>query len=968
MTNNTYPKRDPEKIKELISLNFDSRQYFFSKADKTWLEWLWDNGLLDDLKKKADDVSQYSYRLPELEYLTRMAEEDPVVVADIIEGVEISKDTFNPEVIDRFFWIVGLLPPEQIGRLIPKILREDWNGLMSSFNKSGYEYQKIVEKLHTAKDFGSLVEFSRVVLTLRSEEELAKIEKFFISDKMFYLHDITQTGIFEALLDPENPRKEETLDVVLDVLSDAVCIGKDREENVFEESEPFYLPEIDIFTVRLETDNRSYLREDIQNLVATAKELSRELFTSSCGNEIEVRRLYDAYIAPLPDSQTLFKLRLFVITRCPGLFVEEIKNALFRVFNVGERYFEIENGAEYHNALLAGFGSLNEETKHEYISNVIEYFGKTLEDKDREGWRKRDGIKILRYIQSELTETEISKAEEVFGKFPEEEPEAPHPDVGHMKSGFVSHQSPVNLSDFSVVEIIEHFKSDWSPAVLQEQFKEDDFLRPRGSEGLGDALKEDFKNREDEYFDHLNDFFDRDQVDPGYIYALLRYIEDSLRASKTFTDDQLNLLFNFFDLIKSSGEENEFERSKEKSYFADWITVHKVMADILVDVLRVMRGSQLFKDNRDKILGIIKYLFTIESSPDAEDDEREAGEPFHVAINSTRGRNYEAFVLFAGDDSKELEQDVKDIFTFVLNNDTSNAVRFMVGHYLATFYFRDTSFIQGLLPEIFPKDKAGVEKAYFATWEGYLTNALYKELYEELKDYYAYAITLDKSDYPERKYAKGLDETLAGHLALAYAHFNLIPGDSLFDAFWNTPNETRHYEFASFIGRHYLTRDRAGDEWLQNEMKVSKDKLIDFWNWILTTDLPIEQKAFSGFGFWINPGKEIIPDEIAVVNMAKTLEKSGGKIDWEYGLIQRLPKFAEVNPEKTLEIIRNMVLLGDDMNPNYRHYFDAHGNFAEPLRTIYGNESMKKPVRDLINTFVSKGGRNFWSLKEIIEG
>lgn len=300
--------------------------------------------------------------------------------------------------------------------------------------------------------------------------------------------------------------------------------------------------------------------------------------------------------------------------------------------------------------------------------------------------------------------------------------------------------------------------------------------------------------------------------------------------------------------------------------------------------------------------------------------------------NLFKGRAYECFVQFTGNEGGSLADDVKRLFAHILDNESSNAVRFVIGHYLATFYFRDVPFIQSLMPKIFPKGEVGKEKIYFATWEGYLANSLYKELYDELRDYYAYAITLDSKNYPERKYLKGLDETLAAHLALEYAHFDLAPGDPIFDSFWNTPNATRHYEFASFIGRHYLTRDIASDKWFE-ENKVSKQKLIDFWDWILSTDIAIEPKAFSGFGFWINPDKEIIPDTVAVEKMATTLSKSHGEIDWDYGLLRRINKFAEINPEKALEIIKGLLLLNDEINPNHRLYFDASRQIGGLLRS-----------------------------------
>ena len=953
--------------KELIGYNSDAKRYFFSTATEQWVKWFYDNDLFAELKKKAEDPTKYGYRLPELEYLTRMAEKEPHIVADIILSVPISKETFNPEVVDRFFWITGLLPTEEIKRILTKVLAEGWLKLMSPFSRSGYEYQKMVEKIGAAKDYETLLTLAKIILTVRGKEEFADSERFSISDKLFYLGDISETGIFELITNSDNTKKEESLKLLMQVLADIVDLGKEREETVFEATEPFFLLDVDIFTLELDTSKRSHFREDIQNLVASCKIMIGSLLGPVCGNETEARRIY-ASIATLPDSLTCWRLKLYAITRCPELFKAEIKEALFRVFNVGERYFEIDGGAEYHQGLIAGFGSLDEPTQREYVAKVIEYHGATLEDKDREQWRKRDGLEILTYVQKYLTPAEVAITEPIFGKILKDGEIVPRPSMGQIRSGFVDHKSPFNPAEQTIDVLIGHLKTDATPKALNEQYKGDDFLGPRGAEGLGDAIKEDFKTRKVEYLSNLNKFFDREAIDPSYVYAILRQVEDTFRAKESFTDEQCQQIISFFDLIRISGEATEFMPSSEKSYFADWITVHKSMADVLLEILGVIKESQVFKENRGKILPIIKYLLTIKSSPDVEDDKRESNEPAHIAINSVRGQAYRAFVQFTyNDGNKTLSDDVKVLYEYVLDTDTSNAVRFTTGQFLASFYFRDIPFIKGLLPKLFPMGEAGKEKLYFATWEGYLSSSLYKELFDELRGYYEYAIKTDPNSYPDRKYLKGLDETLAAHIALAYAHFDFDNDDSLFILFWKTPNETRHYEFVSFIGRTCITRSGAGDTWFA-ENKVSKEKLIGFWSWILATDIKIEPKAFSGFGFWINPDKEVIDEKIIIKNLPPTLEKSEGEIDWDYGMTRRMKVFAEIDPVNTLEIIRHFLLLNGELNSHRRvPLFSIDSEIKDALEIIYKTDALKPKVIELINLLIEKGSSIFWGLKDVIK-
>lgn len=953
---------------ELIGYNADAKRYFFSKADEQWLQWFLDNNLFVELKKRADDPTTYGYRITELEYLTRMAEKQPKIVADIILSVPISKETFNPEVIDRFFWITSLLPLEQIKSILPKMLSEGWLPLMSRFGRSGYEYQKMAEKISQAKDYDAALSLAKIILTVRPKSDFEKSERFSISDNFFYLRDISETGIFELLVAADNSKKEESLALSLETISKIVDLGKDPEEAVFEKAEPFYLLDVDIFTLELDTDKRSHMREDIQNLVAIYKILIRQTLGTLCENTTEAKKIYTKYVATLPDSRTCYRLKLYAITSCVEIFKGEITDALFRVFNVGERYFEIDGGAEYHRALVASFGSLDSKTtQREYVKKAIEYFGANLDDVDKEKWRKRDGREVLSYIKEYLLPDEKIVAEKTFGTLLDSDKIKPHPSVGEVTSGMVNHKPPFNPGDSSVIELIARLKTDATPKALEEKFKGDDFLNPRGAEGLADGIKADFRKRRGEYFVKLDQFFDRDTIDASYVYAILQQIDSMFREKEIFTNDECVQLINFFELIKRSGEQKEFEPADEKSYIADWITVHKLIADILLDILAITKDAQIFKDNRGKILGIIKYLLTIESSPNAEDDKRESNEPASVAVNSVRGQAYRAFVQFTYNEGNDiLSKEAKEIFVQVLDNDKSNAVRFTLGQFLASFYYRDITFVRSLLPKIFPKNPEN-EKQYFATWEGYLSVSLYKELFIELKDYYLYAVNIDPEDYPERKYLKGLDESLAAHLALAYMHFDDFKiGDPLFELFWKTRNETRHFEFVSFIGRHCINRGRTEDSWFK-ENGVSKEKIINFWNWIIATDISIEPKAFAGFGFWINPDVEIIEDKIVIKNLPATLKKSEGDFDWDYGLTKRITIFAELDPKSTLEVIREFLLLNNELSPHRRSpMFSLEREIKDALEIIYKDASLKSGVENLISILIEKGSNGFWGLKEVI--
>ena len=650
-----------DTVHDLLA-NEDAKRFFFSQADEAWLDWLWVQGFLDEMKKKAENTTRYSYHLPELEYLTRMAEKNPAKVAEIIVAVKISEANFNPEVVDRFMWIMGILPAEQIKTLTAKIRDENWVYLMRAFRKTGYEFERIINKLVEKKENDTLLELAQATLAVKSKIEISEKDTFSMDDP-FYVSDLDASGIFESLADIDEHGTEQALQITTSVMTEIIKLGKPDEDKIFDYEDQFALYDVDFFTLEVGNKRNASYREDVKNLAATIKKLVEKTIGKKCGDIKEVKRLFE-YVDKLPSCRSMWRLRLFALSQCPDVFKDELKTAFFKVFEVGERYFEIEGGAEYHQLLICCFGVLDPNTEQrEYVKKVFEYFGAVLEDKDKEKWRKRDGLKIFSFIKDNLITEEKDQVKEKFDHSLGEINFTPEPSIGQMRSGSVNHKSPVDIGSFTIEQIIANLKSEWTQEKLTEQFKNDDFLNPRGVEGLGDALKEDIKKRTDDYLNKITSFFDRDVIHPAYVYSFLRGIEEMLRNKQTLTLDQIGRLFKFFDLIKDSGQNVAFKRKDDKSWLADWIEVHKVMTDILLFVLEDKeKRTEINKQYRGQIKDLISYLFTIKDSPSKEQEKPEYGEPYHIAINSVRGRAYEVFVVFTENEGKVLTDYSKELY------------------------------------------------------------------------------------------------------------------------------------------------------------------------------------------------------------------------------------------------------------------------------------------------------------------
>ena len=151
--------------------------------------------------------------------------------------------------------------------------------------------------------------------------------------------------------------------------------------------------------------------------------------------------------------------------------------------------------------------------------------------------------------------------------------------------------------------------------------------------------------------------------------------------------------------------------------------------------------------------------------------------------------------------------------------------------------------------------------------------------------------------------------------------------------------------------------------------KISKEKLLKFWDWVLSEKNIIDTKVLSGFGFWINPDAEVLDDSSVVKKIAETLKKSDGDIDWDYGLMQRLVKFAKIDPNNTLLIIKSYLLdKKGNLNQNRRiPMFSIDKEIKEALGIIYQKPDLKQEVSDLISQLFQKGSTLFWGLGSILE-
>ncbi|MFA6077339.1 MAG: hypothetical protein WC735_04685 [Candidatus Paceibacterota bacterium] len=507
-----------------------------------------------------------------------------------------------------------------------------------------------------------------------------------------------------------------------------------------------------------------------------------------------------------------------------------------------------------------------------------------------------------------------------------------------------------------------------------------DFLNSLNAEGMGSLMQQDIADRFTKYINNAPLFFDRGNLDEHYTYTFLQGVYNILRENKYPAGVNYDNLIVLLENIIASGLTDKFsvekrDRDMYNAWLANWNAVFNSAADVLKKLLGEDKSEELinFVDLRERLLAIIKNFLSF-PEPDLEDNIRENGtDPFGTAINSVRGKAFQSLIFFAQKDDKKfaktdkvkISDDVKVIYEELLNREDTYAVMFEYGHYLSFFYYRDRDWIKGLFGKIFPQEPEKHD-LLIASLEGYFCNNLYGELFADLNNIYELTIKMTSDQYTKRRYFKDVDEGLATHIALAFTYFPTVNLESpLFQLFWGTLNPKRQKEFISFVGRHVISREKAKENITKD--KIDLEKLKGFWDWAI--DNISDKEVLSGFGFWMNT-KEDVLDKIWVSERAyKTLEKSNGLIEWEYGLMKSIIELATLAPENTLKILNAYLdsrYISKSLDGSeYSIYVDKE--IFDVLNILYKNTSTKDGVYQLIDQLLPVGNGMFWKLKDIIK-
>ncbi len=1000
-----------EEVFELINKNFDARDYFFAKADERWLKWLWENGFLDTLKTQPDNTTKYSHRAPEINYIVKVAEKKPKFVVEKIilcDDLATTEEKFNPELIDRILRLCGELPAEYLPEIIEKIKKQNWVKLLSPFGHWGFEFKDIFESLLKAGDEKTMLELAGIVLSVKTREEFVKEDKY--NQNPFYIRDFSYTKVFDYL--QKVSKKEDVLKMLVHTISNISNLSNKKIYHIFAQEDVYHMLSVNFFTDEYKSnDGYSSYRESVEDLMLFTKDIAKELIEGECAKGKEaVQKLYQNYIgsfddkdAKLPDTKNTWQLRLYLLSLCPQAFKDEIKKSLFRLFNGDQFNAETCSGAEYESLLRTSFAILSEKWQKEYV-NKLEKISRSMVDQD--GKEVEDIERHARRILCIINEKDLVR--EIFGF---DCPENLDPRLTITFSGAtdlqIKEKAPISYEEFARLDISEiAFKlaNEWTPENIKKLNEESgSFHSPITLEGVSGCLRKNISERFEDYLKNAQSFFNPEKISSHYTFAYLRGVSEALEIGCQASREAWDSLLKMFLLICQKDLKNQENKSSEY-WLVDWRGVYKQMAEVLEGVLlekdkKIPLGE--FAVFRENLLDLFKYLLEypnpvekaeiLESAENTifSDEDEFILDPFNLAVNSVRGRAFQAFLMFIYLDGKDLEEkkrlknDVKELYEKLLSSEKTRAMMFMYGHFLPNFYYRDSQWARKvLIPKLFGCQNSQLA---LASEEGYLSQKLYREVFEDedIQDWYKKWIKMEETKYTNgQKHWRDVDKALAVHLALAFVHFDIEIDpkagfeNDLLKEFWLTENKNnlkRHKEFISFI---------AGTVFLNDAVTNIDDKLVSrlkkFWEWIIREarkkNSVVEKGACSAFGGWVNKDREILPDKFLAEKMAESLCLSEGEINNEFPLLRRLPILAEVNPESTYKILEKCFLgkKGLIFKDKNEFVYGIDNEIKEAFKILLSkNEETKGKVENLISRILEVAGKNesartFWPLVEVV--
>lgn len=938
-----------QKVLQFIKRRADYEYFFSQLSSPDWIMPLKEAGLFSSPPEPVQEGQYITFsNWPESEYLARMAESAPELVAEValqIPGTE------NTRVNDDLIKIALTLPAHLAVKFTPKAKKLVASAYTAIFPE---KLGQLIAHLARGGYGDDAIDLARVVLAIlpdpREIDRGKEDSEFHFSPHpraRFELWDyrIILKKHIPVLVDAT---QERAFEMLCSLLKDAIRLSRSRGDNSKPHDYSYiwrraieHPPEID----------------DIPNaLVSAVRNASEQIGKVDTGKVPELINILSKEEWFIFYRIALHLLRVFP-EAAPELVPQWLTNeSLFGVLELWHEYFLLA-GARFaylkqgEQRVILDWIDAGPDLER-YKVNQEQWSGERPSDEIAEKYSKYWKLKRLALLRESLP----AEWKEKYAQWEAEVGAPEHPEYvnppTYTRWGLESPKSEEDLSSMSIDELITFLK-EWRPAS-------NDPLGPT-YEGLGHKITSLVKTNPEEVATRAEQF---QGLDPTYVRSLLSGLREAVSAKKIF---QWHAVLNLCLWVVSKSFEEEEAESSDIERDPDWRWARGEIGHLLSDALkREAAEAQIPFELRSAVWKVIERL-TEDPNPTPDYESRYGGtnmEPMTLSLNTNRGEAMHCVVYYAlwcrqhsaptqtdSDTSDALNfsdmPEVRDVLEKHLNPeyDPSLAVRAVYGVWIPWLIQLDEKWIISNLPRIFPR-REDQRPLRDAAWEPYIIyNQAWNNVFDVLHEEYGRAIELIGKSSIEKRRGEEPDRHLAEHLIVQYGRnqLSLNAPDSLLNRFFKTaPDDLREHAI-SFIGRSLIN----------NAEVVIPSEVIERFQALWSTRLRESQSApspvpyigeLSAFGWWFASGKF---DDDWSIEQLKTVLKLSVPVDPYHMVLERLENLVPSMPMVAVECLGLMI--ENDKKGEYRYSW--HDNITTILEAAINstNHDAKRAAEALIH-------------------
>jgi hypothetical protein len=941
-----------QKVLELIKRRADYEYFFSQLSSPDWIMPLKEAGMFNAPPEPVREGQYITFsNWPESEYLARMAERAPEIVAEVALQIP---DTENTRVNDDLNKIALSIPAPLAVRFVPKAKRWATSSYTPIFPE---KLGQLIAHLARGGYGNDAIDIARVVLAVLPDPREAESGK---EDNEFRFppHPRARFELWDysLILKKHVPSlvdatQERALELLCSLLTDAIRLSRNRGDDLKPHDHSYiwrrgveHPPEVD----------------DIPNaLVSAVRDASEQIARADVAK-------VPAIIGILTKEEWLVfhRIALHLLRTFPDAVPELVARWLTSESNFGV----LELWHEYF--LLAGeqFAHLKPDEQkvildwidagpdlEKYKESQERWSGERPSDEIAEKYAKYWKLKRLASFRDALP-TEWKKK---YTQWEAEVGPPEHPDYVNPPStvrwGLESPKSDEDLSSMSFEQIISFLK-DWQPSS-------DNPLGP-SYEGLAQKITSLIKTNPEIYASEAGQF---EGLEPTYVRALISGLREAVAEKKVF---QWLAVINLCDWVVSKPFEEREAESSFREQDPDWMWTRGAIAHLLSDALkREASEAQIPFELRSSVWKVIERL-TEDPNPSPEHETRYGGtnmEPMTLSLNTNRGEAMHCVVHYAlwcrqhldavQQDSTESKTtgfdempEVRAVLEKHLDpeNDPSLAIRAVYGVWMPWLIELDKEWVTNNLFRIFPPQD-DLRPLRDAAWETYIIfNRPWDNTFHVLRDEYARAIELIGKSSIERRHGEEPDRHLAEHLIVLFGRgrLGLNTEGSLLDRFFKTaPDDFREHAL-SFIGRSLI-----------NAEVVIPSEVVERFQSLWSARLQEAQSASSlfsytgelaAFGWWFASAKF---DDTWAIDQLRTVLKLSIPVDPYHMVLERLEQITPSMPIVAVECLGLMI--ENDKKGEYRYSW--HESITAILEAAINSPEARQSAEALIHKLGARG-------------